>query len=603
MPVAGPSDFKANKFRDYSLSAPRRTSGCPAVRRFVLHFPTQQHRFNEIDSPKESMEIFFTILIMTLVVSLSSVAARILPFQIPLPLVQIAAGALLAFPVFGLHVDFDPELFLVLFIPPLLFADGWKTPINEFLHHGREIMGLALVLVLITVVGIGYLIYWLVPGIPLIPAFALAAVLSPTDAVALSGIVGEGRIPKKIMSIVQGEALMNDASGLVSLKFAVAVAMGTMVFTWGGASVEFLKVAVGGLVAGVAICWLYGRSLRLLSRWSGDDPATQTVLLLLLPFASYLIAEHLGVSGILAAVAAGMTITRSGIIRQAPLAMRLRANSVWQMLEFVFNGMVFLMLGLQLPDILSTSIAQANADPNVELWMLFTDVLLVYAALMVVRFGWLWIMKRTSMRLLKKKPLEFTNYSLRELLIASFAGVRGAITLAGVLSIPLFLSNGDPFPARYELVFIATGVILVSLLVGVVILPILLRDVESIDKVGHRREIQFARAAMAGVAIESLHKMEQRLETDTEENIDPELLKEVSLRVIGNLRRRAEGKNDIEQAQFAENLERRFRLNALRAERAEVYHLRATQEISNETMQKLLHDLDLLEALLIEKEE
>jgi CPA1 family monovalent cation:H+ antiporter len=573
------------------------------VRRFVLHFPTQQHRFNEIDSPKESMEIFFTILIMTLVVSLSSVAARILPFQIPLPLVQIAAGALLAFPVFGLHVDFDPELFLVLFIPPLLFADGWKTPINEFLHHGREIMGLALVLVLITVVGIGYLIYWLVPGIPLIPAFALAAVLSPTDAVALSGIVGEGRIPKKIMSIVQGEALMNDASGLVSLKFAVAVAMGTMVFTWGGASVEFLKVAVGGLVAGVAICWLYGRSLRLLSRWSGDDPATQTVLLLLLPFASYLIAEHLGVSGILAAVAAGMTITRSGIIRQAPLAMRLRANSVWQMLEFVFNGMVFLMLGLQLPDILSTSIAQAQADPNVELWMLFTDVLLVYAALMVVRFGWLWIMKRTSMRLLKKKPLEFTNYSLRELLIASFAGVRGAITLAGVLSIPLFLSNGDPFPARYELVFIATGVILVSLLVGVVILPILLRDVESIDKVGHRREIQFARAAMAGVAIESLHKMEQRLETDTEENIDPELLKEVSLRVIGNLRRRAEGKNDIEQAQFAENLERRFRLNALRAERAEVYHLRATQEISNETMQKLLHDLDLLEALLIEKEE
>jgi CPA1 family monovalent cation:H+ antiporter len=534
------------------------------------------------------MEIFFTILIMTLVVSLSGVAARILPFQIPLPLVQIAAGALLALPSFGLHVDFDPELFLVLFIPPLLFADGWKTPINEFLHHGREIIGLALVLVLITVVGIGYLIYWLVPGIPLIPAFALAAVLSPTDAVALSGIVGEGRIPKKIMSIVQGEALMNDASGLVSLKFAVAVAMGTMVFTWGGASVEFLKVAVGGLVAGVAVCWLYGRSLRLLSRWSGDDPATQTVLLLLLPFASYLIAEHLGVSGILAAVAAGMTITRSGIIRQAPLAMRLRANSVWQMLEFVFNGMVFLMLGLQLPGILETSVAQANADPNVELWVLFTDVALVYGALMIVRFGWLWIMQRFSLRFLKKKPMEFSNYSFRELLVASFAGVRGAITLAGVLSIPLFLSNGDPFPARYELVFIATGVILFSLFVGVILLPILLRGMESHDKSGHRREVQHARAAMANVAIESLHKMEQRLESDTEENIDPELLKEVSLRVIGNLRRRVVGKDEVEQALYAENLERRFRLTALRAERAEVYHLRATQEISNETMQKLL---------------
>ncbi|MBP2169371.1 CPA1 family monovalent cation:H+ antiporter [Erwinia toletana] len=549
------------------------------------------------------MEIFFTILIMTLVVSLSGVAARIIPFQIPLPLVQIAAGAMLAWPTFGLHVDFDPELFLVLFIPPLLFADGWKTPTSEFIHHGREILGLALVLVLITVVGIGYLIYWLVPGIPLIPAFALAAVLSPTDAVALSGIVGEGRIPKKIMSILQGEALMNDASGLVSLKFAVAVAMGTMVFTVGGASIEFVKVAIGGLLAGVAVCWLFGKSLRLFSRLTGDDPATQTVLLLLLPFASYLIAEHLGVSGILAAVAAGMTITRSGIMRQAPLAMRLRANSVWQMLEFVFNGMVFLMLGLQLPGILETSVAQANADPNVQLWMLFTDIVLIYAALMIVRFGWLWIMQRLSRRFLKKRPMEFGNYSTRELLIASFAGVRGAITLAGVLSIPLLLTNGEEFPARYELIFLATGVILFSLFVGVILLPVLLRGVEGIDKSVHRHEIQNARAAMAGVAIESLHKMEERLAVDTEENIDTELLKEVSARVIGNMRRRIDGKEDMERALFAENLERRFRLTALRAERAEVYHLRATQKISNETMMKLLHDLDLLEALLVEKEE
>ena len=546
------------------------------------------------------MEIFFTILIMTLVVSLSGVAARILPFQIPLPLVQIAVGAMLAWPTFGLHVDFDPELFLVLFIPPLLFADGWKTPISEFLHHGREIIGLALALVLITVIGIGYLIYWLVPGIPLIPAFALAAVLSPTDAVALSGIVGEGRIPKKIMSIVQGEALMNDASGLVSLKFAVAVAMGTMVFTWGGASVEFLKVAVGGLIAGVAICWPYGKPLRLLSRWSGDDPATQTVLLLLLPFASYLIAEHLGVSGILAAVAAGMTITRSGIIRQAPLAMRLRANSVWQMLEFVFNGMVFLLLGLQLPDILSSSLVAAEADPNVETWMLFTDIILIYAALMLVRFGWLWSMRKLSQRFLKKKPMEFGSWTTRELLISSVAGVRGAITLAGVLSIPLLLPDGNVFPARYELIFLAAGVILFSLFVGVIALPILLRHIESSDNVQQRKEERLARAATADVAIVAIQKMEERLAADTKENIDTQLLTEVSSRVIGNLRRRADGRNDVETSMLEESLERRFRLAALRSERGELYHLRATRQISNETLQKLLHDLDLLEALLIE---
>ncbi len=549
------------------------------------------------------METFFTILIMILAVSLSGVVVRMTPFQIPLPLAQIMLGAVLAWPKIGLHVDFDPDLFLVLFIPPLLFADGWKTPTSEFFHHGREIIGLALVLVLITVVGIGYLIYWLVPGIPLIPAFALAAVLSPTDAVALSGIVGEGRIPKKIMAILQGEALMNDASGLVSLKFAVAVAMGTMVFTISGATVEFLKVALGGLLAGIIVCLLYGRSLRLLSRWSSDDPATQTVLLLLLPFASYLIAEHIGVSGILAAVAAGMTITRSGIMRQAPLAMRLRANGSWHMLEFVFNGMVFLMLGLQLPDILKVSIRQAHDDPNVELWMLVGSIAVVYVALMVVRFGWLWVMQRVSQRLLKNNPMEFSHYSTHELLIATFAGVRGAITLAGVLSIPYFLSNGTLFPARYELVFIATGVILFSLIVGVMVLPLLLRSVVTIDKTKNRYEMQTARAIMADTAIDSLHRMEARLVEDTSENIDPELVKEVSSRVIGLMRRRADGKNDVEASLLAENLERRFRLTALRAERGEVYHLRATKQITSETMRKLLHDLDLLESLLVEKEE
>lgn len=547
------------------------------------------------------MEIFFTILILILVVSLSGVVTRMLPFQVPLPLMQILVGALLAWPNFGLHVDFDPDLFLVLFIPPLLFADGWKTPLREFLHKGREILGLALALVLVTVVGVGYLIYMMVPNIPLVAAFALAAVLSPTDAVALSGIVGKGRIPKSIMGILEGEALMNDASGLVSLKFAIAVAMGTMVFTVTGASVEFLKVAVGGLLAGVAVTWLYSKSLRIMSRWSGDDPATQIVLLLLLPFASYLIAEHIGVSGILAAVAAGMTISQSGIIRNAPLAMRLRANSVWAMLEFVFNGMVFIMLGLQLPSILESSLDQATHDPSIVTWHLFADVGIIYFALLLLRFVWLWLMKNFSNRLLKKRPLTFGSFSTRELWVASFAGVRGAITLAGVLSIPLFLADGSAFPSRYQLVFLAMGVILFSLIAGVVALPFLLRGVV-VDKSSYREEERMARSVSAEVAIESLHKMEERLAADSEENIDEQTLKEISSRVVGNLRRRTVGKDDIEQALMLENLERRFRLTALRAERGELYHLRATQRISNETLQKLLHDLDLLEALLVEKE-
>lgn len=547
------------------------------------------------------MEIFFTILIMTLVVSLSGVITRILPFQIPLPLMQIALGAMLAWPKFGLHVDFNPELFMVLFIPPLLFADGWKTPTREFLRHMREILGLALVLVIITVVGMGYLIHWMVPDMPLAAAFALAAVLSPTDAVALSGIVGEDRIPKKLMGILQGEALMNDASGLVSLKFAIAIAMGTMVFTVHGATLEFLQVALGGLLAGIAITWIYSKSLGLISRWSDDDAATQIVLLLLLPFASYLIAEHLGVSGILAAVASGMTISRSGMMRSAPLNMRLRANSVWSMLEFVFNGMVFLMLGLQLPSVLEESIVQAQRDPTIETWMLFTDIAIIYCALLLLRFCWVWLMKHYSLHIQNKRPMVFAEYSSRELWIVSFAGVRGAITLAGVLSIPLLLSDGSDFPSRYQLVFIATGVILFSLMCGVIALPLLLKGIVMTDKSSHKKEERLARTAMAKVAIDSLLKMQERLAADREDNIDEQVLNEVCAQVIGMLRRRVTGNDELEASIAIENLERRFRLAAVNAERAELYHLRATQQISNETLQKMLRELDLLEAVLIEK--
>ncbi|GKX57228.1 Na+/H+ antiporter [Leminorella grimontii] len=519
----------------------------------------------------------------------------------PLPLMQIACGAMLAWPTFGLHVNFDPELFLVLFIPPLLFADGWRTPLREFLHHGREVLGLALVLVVLTVVGVGYLIHLIIPSIPLVAAFALAAVLSPTDAVALGGIVGEGKIPKSIMSVLEGEALMNDASGLVSLKLAVAVAMGTMEFTVYGATVDFLIVSLGGIASGVVVTWLYSKSLRLFSRWSGDEPATQIVLMLLLPFAAYLVAEHFHMSGILAAVAAGMTIGQSGVIRNAPLTMRLRANSVWSMLEFVFNGLVFIMLGLQLPDILSASILQAESDPTIETWHLFMDVVWIYFALMLMRFSWLWLMRLYSRRFLKKRPLMFDRYRARDLFIATFAGVRGAITLAGVLSIPLVLTSGLPFPARYQLVFLATGVILFSLVMGVIILPLLLRGIKSSDGATLEEESRLAWATMAEVGIVSLEKLRDRIEASSEENVDPHLLTEVSSRVIGTLRKRIYTDDERARTIEDERLERRFRLTALRAERAELYHLRATRKISNETMVKVLYDLDLMETLLVDK--
>lgn len=311
------------------------------------------------------MTLFATILLLILAVSLSGVLAGLFPFKMPLPLVQIGLGIFLA--CIGTKMELEPELFMLLFIPPLLFEDGRKTKLTNFIKRIREIIGLALVLVLLTVIGIGYLLYWLVPNISLPAAFALAAVLSPTDAVALGGIVGHGKIEKTKLEILEGESLMNDASGLVSFKFAILVAVGALEFNLFNASLSFVIVAIGGLAIGVIVTWLYSKLLAMVNEWNNNEPTTQIALYCLLPFIAYLTAEHMGTSGILAAVSAGMTVTQTGLIRTASLTARLQSYSTWSMLTFLFNGFVFLILGLQIPKILSDTFYEVSKDASIEL--------------------------------------------------------------------------------------------------------------------------------------------------------------------------------------------------------------------------------------------
>ena len=201
------------------------------------------------------MQTAYTVLILLMLVGISRLLGRVIP--LPLPLVQIAAGAVLAWPTLGLHVALEPELFLFLFLPPLLFSDGWRMPKREFWRLRGPILTLAVGLVLFTVVGAGYFIHWLLPSIPLPVAFALAAVLSPTDAVAVSAIAAGNPIPPRLMHILEGESLLNDASGLVCFTFAVG-AMMTGGFSIGAASLSFLQEAGGGIVIGLAISWGVG---------------------------------------------------------------------------------------------------------------------------------------------------------------------------------------------------------------------------------------------------------------------------------------------------------------------------------------------------------
>ncbi|MCX8581260.1 MULTISPECIES: Na+/H+ antiporter [unclassified Gilliamella] len=538
------------------------------------------------------MELFSTILLIVLIVSLSGVIIKMLPIQIPLPLMQILLGSILA--ALGIYLEFNSDLFLVLFIPPLLFADGRKTSVKDFVHNVREIVGLALVLVVISIVALGYLLHWMLPDISMPAVFALAAVLSPTDAVALSGIVGKGRIEKEKMEIIEGEALMNDASGLVSLKFALAIAAGAFEFNLLQISISFFVVALGGLAVGVIFTWLYARILRKINQLTNNDPAIQIVLLFLLPFAAYIIAEECHCSGILAAVSAGMTVNHSGMMRNAPLTTRLQSDSAWSMLTFVFNGFVFVLLGIQLPSILKNTFAENQTDASIELWQLCLIVLFVFIVLMGTRFAWLWAMKKMpTMPFGTKRPLAFNSYTTRDLWISTFAGVRGAITLAGVLSIPITIAG------RYQLVFIAAGIILVSLISAIIMLPILLRGSVILDNSEQDNEILTVKGQMAEEAIVSLEKMQTSLLQETsEEGLDQEIIHEVGSRVIGSLRRRT-GLKDLEQkALEAENLERRMRLVAIGAERTALLQMKVRDEVSEEVFEHLNTDLDIYEKMI-----
>ncbi|TBU91264.1 Na+/H+ antiporter [Phytopseudomonas dryadis] len=543
------------------------------------------------------MQLLYTILIMLLVVSGTRITAQFIP--LPLPILQILIGALLAIPVLGLHVRLDPELFLLLFIPPLLFVDGWRMPKGQFRKLRTPILLLAFALVFFTILGAGYFIHWLLPQVPLAACFALAAVLSPTDAVAVSAIA-HGRLPSTLNNLLQGEALMNDASGLVAFKFAVAATL-TGVFSLSDAGLQFVLVAVGGLLVGMSLSYLLGRMRAWMIARGWEEPAPHVLLMLLLPFAAYVAAEDLGLSGILSAVAAGMMQSRLDLLPRQTTT-RLLNRSVWAMLEFTFNGLIFLLLGLQLPDILKAAMGeQAHAWTFVLSALAY--VLAVYAVLMTLRFVWVYGYWRTSgmLRRWRGKPTRFAGQSRLALsAVLTLGGVRGAVTLAGVMSLPLLLNSGEAFPERDLLILIAAGVILLSLLVASVALPKILPLLPQDNVARHEEELNRHRAQVLESAIRSLEAEDERA-SDTEGAI---AMAEIKAKLMSEYRdllertRTRGAETSREHQRQADQLEYRLRLQALRTQRLELYRMRKENQLDDDMLAEILRDLDNAEARL-----
>lgn len=414
------------------------------------------------------MEVFEIILFMLAIIALSNIVNRLLP-AVPLPLVQIALGMALALLPLGHHFKLNPELFFVLFIAPLLFNDGQRTPRDELWALRVPILLMALGLVFATTLGVGYIIHAMIPSIPLPAAFGLAAILSPTDAVAVTSMAGRVSLPKRIMRLLEGEALMNDASGLVAFKFAIAAAV-TGSFSLINATGSFLLISLGGLLCGTILAALLIRLRLFLRRWGMEDVTVHMLILILTPFLIFLAAEELGLSGILAVVAGGVVhAVEKDRMESRMVKLQIVSKSTWSVILYVLNGLVFLLLGLQVPDVVNVIFFESPINNGIVIGY----IAVIFVSLIVIRFLWVYLFWENRF---SRKNGRSMREGLGMSMLTSLSGVRGAVTLAGAFSIPLVLNNGDPFPERDLILFLAAGVILISLIVASICLPLLTRN-------------------------------------------------------------------------------------------------------------------------------
>lgn len=538
------------------------------------------------------MEPVVTVLTLLAAVVISGSLARWT--KLPLPLVQIGLGAVIAVSVVP-TVYLDPDLFFVLFLPPLLFLDGWRIPKAHLVRDRRVILELALGLVLFTVLGVGLLIHWLIPAMPLAVAFALAAIVSPTDPIAVTAIASRTRIPKRLMHILEGEALLNDASGLVCMRFAVAAVL-TGTFSLQEALATFVWLALGGVLIGVGLTWAVSAAKQWITSRVGEDTSSQILISVLIPFGAYLVAEHFHCSGILAVVAAGITMSFIEGTGQALAVTRIRRAAVWDMIQFAANGVIFVLLGEQMPGILNGAVSAVRAAGHHQPLLLAAYVLAISLALCVLRFVWVWVSLRFTMFRASRKGEPIPLVGWRIIAATSLAGVRGAITLAGVMTLPFALRDGSPFPARELAIFLAAGVIVVSLVVASIVLPPLLRNLKLPAEDFDQEEIDQARDRAARAAIKAIERAQHEMAAGRS---DADLYTEGALRVMETYRQRIEGRPKNIEGTFhgrrLEAIERKLRVAGLRAERAEIYRLSRRRELHEEAAQKMIRDIDLLE--------
>lgn len=491
------------------------------------------------------------------------------------PILLVLGGLGLGF-VPGLpEVELAPEIVFLLFLPPILFSTAYFTDWRAFSANRRPIFLLAFGLVLTTTATVAVVAHAVVEGLSWPVAFVLGAIISPPDAVATTAIVQRLGIPRRIVTVLEGESLVNDATALVAYRFAVAAVV-TGTFSLWEASLRFVLVVAGGVAIGLVVGWILTRILARL-----HDPQVEITATLLAPIAAYLPAEEVGVSGVLATVVAGLYLGRRAPVL-FPAASRLRGAAVWDVTVFLVNGLVFILIGLQLPAVIEGLGERSVTD-------LAWSAVAVSLATILVRIAWVfpatYLPRRLFPRLRERDPSPPWQYPM----VLSWAGLRGVVTLAAALALPLETDAGVPFPDRDLVIFLAFCVILVTLVGQGLSLPPLIRrlgirddGVVVRDELLARREATLAAMARLDdllgedwVPIESVRTLRARYEHRLEHfpaTLDPADGDEVHLTAHERLRR-----------------------DVLSVERRTVIALRDRGAIGEEALHRVQYDLDLAE--------
>ena len=521
---------------------------------------------------------FVALLILCSVVVFAALAKKL---NTPYPIVLMLAGLGLAVVPGIPRVPMDPEVIFLVVLPPLLYAAAWQTSWREFRFNISSILLLAFGLVTFTVFGVAFLAPKVLPGFDWDSAFVLGAVVCTTDAIAATSIGRRVGLPQRIMDILEGESLVNDASGLVALEFGLA-----MLIHGQAPTVQFVFYRLGysvlvGIGVGLATGWVIGK----LERYIEDGPVEIGVSLLV-PYGLYLTSEAMHASGVLAVVAAGLYLSRQSAGFFSP-QVRIQVTAVWETIIFLLNGFVFVLMGLQLPYVWH-EIRGMNLKEDLMYGALFS--------LLLVLLRLAWMFPGAYAATLIRRHIQGQQYAMpgaKQIFVVGWTGMRGVVALAAAFSLPPMLDNGQPFTQRSAIIFLTFSVIFVTLVVQGLTLPLLIRRLGFAETSERNCEEEEARYLILNAAIERLDEL-RKADGETFAPVYEDLDRHYRLRLFS-----VTGKADVLNGEGGKDHIDRFRETSQQlrnAERQMAIHLRDEQRISDELLQRIQYELDLVDS-------